>query len=310
VITVYGLEALTASWKESTVSVGVFDGVHLGHQAVIRKARDDAKAHRRPCIVLTFDRHPLSVLRPEECPPTILPPDLKIRKIEKLGVDILVIVRFDKEFASQSPEEFTENILKKHLRADTVVVGHDFAFGKDRAGDVHWLKEKITTIAVPPETHEGQRVSSTDIRKKIKDGNIKAANVLLGSPYGISGIVVPGSGWGRELGIPTMNIVPVVEQILPRYGIYAGYAETGCGKFQAASSIGERPTVGTGFAIEAHLLDFPIQELYGEFVVLFFVEHLREEEKFLNIDELQKQMQKDIEQVRAMGLKLIPESKG
>lgn len=299
-ITVYGLETLTASWNESTVSVGVFDGVHLGHQAVIRKACEDAKNHRRPCIVLTFDRHPLSVLRPKHCPPTILPPDLKICKIEKLGVDILVIVRFDKDFASQSPEQFFENILKSRLRAAAVVVGHDFAFGKDRAGDVNWLKEKINTIAIHPETHEGQRVSSTNIRKMIEEGNVRDANILLGSPYGISGIVVRGSGLGRELGIPTLNVVPVVKQILPRYGIYAGYAETSCGKFQAALSIGERPTVGTGFAIEAHLLDFPMQELYGHLAVLFFVERLREEEKFLTVDELRKQMLLDIEQVRAM----------
>ncbi|HWP32065.1 MAG TPA: bifunctional riboflavin kinase/FAD synthetase [Fimbriimonadales bacterium] len=299
-ITIYGLETLTASWNESTVSIGVFDGVHLGHQAVIRRACEDAKNHQRPCIVLTFDRHPLSVLRPEHCPPTILPPDLKIRKIEKLGVDILVIVRFDKEFASQSPEQFFENVLRSRLRAGTVVVGHDFAFGKDRTGDVNWLKEKIDTIAVPPETYEGQRVSSTNIRKKIAEGDVKGASILLGSPYGISGIVVQGSGLGKELGIPTLNIVPVVEQILPRYGIYAGYAETSYGKFQAALSIGERPTVGTGFAIEAHLLDFPPQNLYGHLAVLFFVERLREEEKFLSVDELRMQMQRDIEQVRAV----------
>lgn len=296
---IYGLENLSSEWDECTVSIGVFDGVHLGHQKVIQTAYEDSRKHSRTCVVLTFDRHPMSVVKPEYTPETILSPELKNRKIIKSGADFVVIVCFNKEFASQSPNEFYENVLYKRLKAKTVVVGYDFQFGKDRQGNTEWLSKRITTHVVPPIELEGKRVSSTEVRSLIKQGAVKQAGKLLGEDFGISGMIVKGNQLGRKMEMPTINLVPIINQIIPKSGVYSGSAETTHGLFGAAISIGTRPSIeGAGFAIEAHLIDFPNLELYGSICNLFVSDFVREQISFNSLDELSLQMKKDVELIR------------
>ncbi|MCH8273444.1 MAG: riboflavin biosynthesis protein RibF [Armatimonadetes bacterium] len=297
--TLFGLGGVSKDWPECTVSIGVFDGVHLGHQEVIGEACLDARENGRPCVVLTFDRHPLALLNPEKCPRALLPLDLRLAKIAGLGVDATVVASFDRPFASQSPVQFFQDVLRGALKAGTVVVGHDFAFGKDRAGDARWLSERIRTIVVEQKEMSGRGVSSTEIRSLVAGGCVSEAAELLGSSYALAGLVVPGRRLGRDLNVPTINLVPIIDQVIPGHGIYAGFAQTPCGRYKAAVSIGVRPTIeGAGFAIEAHLLDFGGANLYGREVVLEVVERLRDEERFSSHEALAEQMRRDIVDAR------------
>ncbi len=298
-LTVFGLESLSAGWRESTVCIGVFDGVHLGHQALIRASTLDARESGRPCVALTFDRHPMSVLRPESAPKTVLPLSAKLAKIEGCGVDVLVVARFDREFAVIDAESFVSDVLKAKLRAASVFVGHDFAFGRDRGGDVEFLRARIPTEILSPIEHNGRRVSSTEIRNAIRNGDVGTADSLLGASFVLAGVVVRGNGLARQLGMPTINLAPVSDQILPAHGIYAGWAKTELGEFKAAISVGDRPTVeGAGFAIEAHLIDFPDVEIYGCDVTLSFTERVRDEVRFDSVEALVEQMHRDVEMIK------------
>ena len=299
---VFGLENVAPDWQESTVSVGVFDGVHLGHQAVISAAVSDARSSSRPCVVLTFDKNPLAVVKPERCPQTVLSTDLKLMKIAALGVDVAVVCVFDEAFSQQSPSEFLDDVLKKRFRAKKVVVGHDFTFGKDRAGTPEWLSERIPTTVIPPLERAGRRVSSSEIRKDIVEGKMREAADLLGSAFALDGKVIAGNRLGRELGFPTANVEPIAElQVIPKLGIYAGIAEVGGKRYSAAISVGARPTIpGAGFAIEAYLLDYDGPDCYCERIVLDFLDRIRDEIRFDSTELLVGQMRRDIEQVRAM----------
>lgn len=299
--TVFGLESLHADWRAATVCIGVFDGVHLGHRELIRTAVSDSRANRRPCVALTFHRHPLAVLRPDAYPKTILPLNYKIDRIQRLGVDVLIVARFDREFASITANRFMDDILISELKAETVVVGHDFAFGKDRGGDVEFLRARIPTRVIPPLEHHGKRVSSTAIRDAIECGDIASANELLGDHFPLSGIVVEGNKMGRGLGIPTINLSLIEDQVIPADAIYAGWCDTPEGRYQAAISIGSRPAIaGAGFAIEAHLLDFPNVEIYGRDVTLWFAQRVREQRAFATTEDLTNQMIEDVEEVRSI----------
>lgn len=299
--TVFGLESLNAEWRAATVCVGVFDGVHLGHQELIRAAVSDARANGRPCLAFTFDRHPLAVLRPEICPKTILPLTYKIDRIGLVGVDVLVVARFDREFALTEADRFVDEVLIRHLKAATVVVGHDFAFGKDRGGDVEFLRAKIPTQVISPLEYEGRRISSTEIRDAIENGDVAVASKLLAGQFPLSGIVVPGNKMGRDFGMPTINLSLIENQVIPADGIYAGWCDTSKGRYEAAISIGSRPAIlGAGFAIEAHLLDFPNVEIYGKDVTLWFAERVREQRAFATNQELIDQMKIDVQEIRGI----------
>lgn len=297
---VFGLENVAAAWNESTISIGVFDGVHLGHQAVISAAKDDASKHERPCVVLTFDKNPLAVLRPDKCPGTILSTALKLEKIEKLGADVCIVADFDNAFASQTREEFFENILRQKLKAAAVVVGHDFAFGKDRAGNVNWLAQQIQTTVIPALQMNGRRVSSSEIRRDIENGLMQQAKELLGDAFALDGLVVHGLKLGKELGFPTANIEPVTQgQILPKMGIYAGKAVLQSRSWPSAISVGARPSIeGAGFAVEAFLIDYPGMDFYGERIVLEFEQRLRDERRFDSHELLAEQIRRDVQQAR------------
>lgn len=281
------------------VSIGVFDGLHMGHREVIRAGIQDARDSGIPCAVLTFDRHPQALLRPEQAPPMLCTLGERLRLLEAMGIDLAIVVPFDRDFASQSPEQFLHDVLQQSLNAQRIVVGEDFRFAKNREGDADWLSDRIPTRVVPPVVMDGERVSSSRIRAMVLGGEVESAARLLGRWFSIEGFVVPGSRLGSSLGMPTANLAPMEGMTVPANGIYAGIASVEGRTFPAAVSVGDRPTVpGAGFAIEAHLVDYSGGTLYGRAVRLEFVRRLRNEERFDTTDAMLLQMRRDVDEVR------------
>ena len=269
------------------VAVGEFDGVHLGHREVIRGS--DA--------VLTFDPHPLQVIRPEAAPKLLTSLEVKSELIEALGVEELVVIRFDQAFAAQSPAEFIDHVLIERLGAERVAVGENFRFGHRAAGDPAMLAAdtRFETRVVPLIEVDGEVVSSSHIRGLVLAGEVDAAARFLGAPFQLRGEVVSGDRRGRELGFPTANIVPDPALVYPGNGVYAARADGVC----AAVSIGVRPTFGTGRAVlvEAYLLDTDA-DLYGRVMRIEFLRRLRGERRFESVEALVEQMHRDVEATR------------
>ena len=270
------------------VAVGEFDGVHLGHREVISGSD----------TVLTFEPHPLRVVRPEAAPKLLTSLDAKAQLIARLGVQELVVIPFDRGFAEQSPQAFIDHVLVERLRATRVSVGENFRFGHRAGGDPAMLEAdaRFETRVVPLVEVDGEIVSSSHIRGLVLAGEVELAIRFLGAPFRLSGEVVHGDERGRTLGFPTANIVPDEALVCPGHGIYV--ARTGDGAC-AAVSIGVRPTFGTGRAVlvEAYLLDRD-EDLYGRALDLDFLERLRGERRFASRDELVEQMRRDIQRAR------------
>ena len=271
------------------VAIGTFDGVHLGHREVIRGAD----------TVLTFDPHPLAVIHPEALPKLITPLSVKRDLIAGLGVDELVTIPFDREFASRSAESFIEDVLIGQLDARGVAVGENFRFGKKAKGDPELLasRPEFETRVVPLVEVAGETVSSSHIRGLLAAGEVDKAAEFLGGPFLLDGEVVSGDRRGRELGVPTANVVPDDRYACPGHGIYAAWAHG----HPAAVSVGVAPTfeTGRGVLIEAHLIDFE-GDLYGQTLRIAFVERLRGERRFDSAEALAQQMQRDIEQAKTV----------
>lgn len=271
------------------VAVGEFDGVHLGHREVI--AGSDT--------VLTFEPHPLVVVRPEAAPRLLTSLDVKTELIASLGVEELVVIPFDEGFAHQSPQEFIDAVLVRQLGATHVSVGENFRFGHRAAGDTAMLAAdpRFITTVVPMVEADGEIISSSRIRALIAGGDVAAAERLLGSSFRMRGEVVHGDRRGRELGFPTANLVPDERLACPGHGVYACRV----GERLAAVNVGVRPTFGTGRAVlvEAYLLDFS-GELYGEVITIEFVARLRGERRFPSTDALVEQMRVDVERTREL----------
>jgi riboflavin kinase / FMN adenylyltransferase len=271
------------------VAVGEFDGVHLGHREVISGSD----------TVLTFEPHPLQVVRPEAAPKLLTSLDAKAELIASLGVEELVVIPFDDGFAHQSPQEFIDHVLVERLHATHVSVGENFRFGHRAAGDARLLEDdrRFETRVVPLVEVDGEIVSSSHIRALVLAGEVDAAARFLGAPFQIRGEVVTGDRRGRELGFPTANVVPDEALVCPGHGVYAARADGGC----AAVSVGVRPTFGTGRAVlvEAYLLDRDV-DLYGQTLKIDFVRRLRGERRFDSVDALIEQMHRDVEQTRAL----------
>ncbi len=294
-----GLAGFRAEWSESIVCMGVFDGVHLGHQSLLCPAAAEGRKRELPSIVVTFDRNPLALLRPDLTPKSLCTLDQKTAWLAEAGVSIAVILPFDEALAQLAAEDFLTNVLQKRLRAGRLVVGHDFALGRGRQGTCDWLKARIDTQVIPPLEVQGERVSSTMIRHAVKAGEMQSAASALGRPYSMKGIIVSGQKLGRTLGFPTINLVFSSDLVLPPDGVYAAWAETPFGTFEAGVSIGMRPTVeGKGRTVEAFLIDYPGESLYSSAVTLKFHSRLRGEEKFNSLDALVEQMDKDIAECR------------
>jgi len=295
----FGREQLRAEWKRAAGCLGTFDGVHLGHQAVIAAAVATARSESIPCVLATFDRHPASVLAPERCPLAVATVGSNLRRFESLGVDIAVVLPFDRATSESPPEAFLSEVLQGALHIDRMAIGHDFAFGHQRAGTPEWLADRVQTQIVPPLMLDGVRVSSSAVREAVSKGLVERAARLLGRPFAIEGVVVEGLRLGRRLGYPTANLVRSSPQITPADGVYAGSCDTPFGTFQAAVSIGLRPAVGgTERTIEAYLLDYPGESLYGRALELGIERRLRDERSFESLEALTEQIARDVGAVR------------
>jgi riboflavin kinase / FMN adenylyltransferase len=271
------------------VAVGEFDGVHVGHREVI--SGNDT--------VLTFEPHPLQVVRPEAAPRLLTSLDAKAELIATLGVQELVVIPFDEGFAAQTPQEFIDRILVERLSATNVSVGENFRFGHRAAGDTAMLMAdpRFETRVVPLVEVDGEIVSSSHIRGLVLAGEVDLARRMLGAPFRLRGEVVAGDRRGRELGFPTANMVPDEALVCPGHGIYAARADGAC----AAVSVGVRPTFGTGRAVlvEAYLLDWD-EDLYGRMLTIEFIQRLRGERRFDSVDALVEQMHLDVERAREL----------
>jgi riboflavin kinase / FMN adenylyltransferase len=296
----FGIELLEPEWTRAVVCIGTFDGVHLGHQKVIETAIARAKKEELPVIVVTFDRHPSVILNPSKAPKALASLKMNLERFQALGVGLSIVLPFNAWLSRMSAQEFFKSILLEKLRASSVVVGYDFAMGNGREGDTEWLSSRIETIVVPAFEVDGVRVSSSQIRSDVSSGNLTHANKLLGRGFEIQGFVDHGQKLGRELGFPTANIARSFQQILPADGVYVSDFLVDGKVFRAALSIGTRPAVGGGpRSIEAYLLDFPGESLYGQHVRLRLLQFLRPEWNFDSLDALKEQIAKDVEAVRA-----------
>lgn len=294
----FGLGALFAEWPKAVVCVGTFDGVHLGHQAVIAEGLRQARAAELPLVVATFDRHPAATLAPDRCPKSLAPLEENLRQFEKLGVSATVVLPFDAAMASMEAEAFLEEILKKALRADRLVVGHDFAMGRGRVGTPEWLAGRLPTTVLAPFEQNGVRVSSSEIRRAVAAGEMEHAADLLGRPFALTGVIVGGQKLGRTLGFPTANLARTIDGVIPADGVYAAWFHAPAGRFPAALAIGTRPAVGGGpRSIEAFLIEYGGASLYGQACRIEVIEMLREERNFPSLEALVEQMNRDVSEV-------------
>jgi riboflavin kinase/FMN adenylyltransferase len=276
------------------VAIGTFDGVHLGHREVIRGAD----------TVLTFDPHPLAVIHPEATPKLISPMPVKRDLIASLGVAEMVVIPFDHGFSERSAEEFVEDVLIDRLGAASVSVGENFRFGKRAKGTSEFLRsrDEFETRVVPLVEVAGETVSSSHIRGLIAAGDLAQAAEFLGEPFLFEGEVVMGDQRGRELGVPTANLVPDDAYVAPGHGVYAAAAEG----YPTAVNVGVRPTFdsGRGLLVEAHLIGFE-GDLYGKQLRIAFLERMRGEKRFDSVDALVEQMQEDLVQAREIADRLL-----
>ncbi|GAA4309852.1 bifunctional riboflavin kinase/FAD synthetase [Klenkia terrae] len=314
-----GLEATPADLGRTVVTVGMYDGVHLGHQQLVAAAVAKARGLGRPALLLTFDPHPAEVVRPGSHPAILTSPDRKAELVADLGVDAMCVLPFTPEFSRLSPEGFTHTVLVEHLHAAAVVVGENFTYGHLAAGDVASLTREgrrfgfaveglgLQTASATDVADDGEvTISSTYIRACVSAGDMRSAARALGRPHPVDGVVVPGDRPGRELGYPTANVESPKFTAVPADGVYAGrlvlqdpHGRSG-ESFPAAISVGTNPTFqGTRRTVEAFLLDWS-GDLYGEHVGVEFVERLRPMVAYRGVEALIEQMDQDVVQARVV----------
>ncbi len=288
----------------SVATLGNFDGLHLGHQALIRSAVEDGRRLGAPSVVLTFEPHPLKVLAPARAPKLLLSHKDKMELLQSFDVDIVVMQKFDAAFASVPARDFVTRVLVERLGIKKIWVGRDLRFGQGRKGCVDDLlrwgaADGFDVGIVEPIVLGGRRVSSSLVRQLVEEGRVDEAAPMLGRYHFVSGRVVSGERRGRDLGFPTANISSRTE-VLPLDGIYATLFHCGAQRYLSASSIGTNPTFGDGpRTIESFLLNFN-GDLYGEPVKLYFVKRIRAEKKFASVDALVAQMRQDVAQARVI----------
>jgi riboflavin kinase/FMN adenylyltransferase len=282
--------------KGVVISFGVFDGVHIGHQALISRMQQRANELNTETVIVTFDPHP-ALSTSGEAPPSITTIEKKIELLKAIGVNRVIVEDFNEEFSHLSPEKFVYDILLGEFHAQEIVVGYDCAFGKDRAGD-KWLLKKLgekygTEVEIiEPYNLNGDVVSSTRVRNAIQQGDLNLSNKLLGRLYSISGIVVPGKGIGKKIGYATANL-QTQNEVLPPSGVYAVRVHIEDQPLDGVLNMGIQPTLGDGkFRIEVHILDFE-GDLYGRYMEVIFVKKIRDERVFASPKELKEQIEKD-----------------
>jgi len=280
------------------VTLGTFDGVHIGHQTLIKKVVQKAQELKSKSVVVTYEPHPQTVVSPQNAPLLLTTLEEKIPLLEQLEIDELMIINFDQEFSNFNPQQFIEEILVGKLNPSHVIVGYNHGFGKNRAGNVEHLKEAGRVynfgmdILEPVDLYE-DAVSSSKIRKELTLGNFTAAKKMLGHSYPIYGTVVFGSGLGQTLGYPTANLSVPQNKLLPKSGVYSGKVQIEKETFFGMAYIGQKPTLNQNkIVIEVHIFNFE-GNLYDQKVALYLEEYLREDMKFDTLEELKRQMQQD-----------------
>jgi riboflavin kinase / FMN adenylyltransferase len=283
----------------TTVTVGSFDGVHLGHQAVLQEIDRRARAAGRASVLVTFDPHPLEVVNPGAAPPLLTTGPERLEILAQSPLDYLLLLRFDRYLAGLSPERFVREILLGRCAVRELVIGHDHGFGRGRSGDVETLRrlgaaEGFDVDVVSPVDFGGQHVSSSRIRRAVAGGDLVTARAMLGRPYSVVGRVGQGERRGRVLGVPTINLSELSpRKLLPPDGVYAVFVEWRGGRAGGMMNQGPRPTFQDGRRVlEAHLFDFD-GDLYGEWVRVEWVERLRDVERFDSVQQLQKELERD-----------------
>ena len=295
------LSGLTPT-RGTLVSVGVFDGMHLGHTTLIRELVSQAKTKKLLSAVVTFRQHPMAFLAPGEVVPSLTSLPDRIRLIKELGVDIVITLTFSHELAELGAQPFVM-LLQQHLKMQGMILGWDFALGHHREGSLealHELGKKLgfTTEVVGPVKYKGEIISSTAIRQALSDGDLAKANTMLGRPFSLEGRVITGEGRGAELGYPTANLDLDPLQALPADGIYAAVAHFDGKTCPAATFIGHRPTFGGGDrVVEVHVLDYT-GDLYRKSLKIDIIERLRGEQKFPDVEALKAQMARDVATIR------------
>ncbi len=290
-------------YKNPIVAIGNFDGVHLGHQSILKKILAQKKRHKGTAVVYTFHPHPSHVLNPFHAVPQINSIEERLTLLKNLGMNIVIVEKFNKKFSQKSAYDFFYENIYSRIKPKALFVGYNFNFGKDREGNIELLKKlcingKLKLHIAPPFKIKNEIVSSSKIRKLILEGNVKRASQFLGRPHFISGHVVPGEGRGQNIGIPTANL-KTTSSLIPKEGIYITMVELNGKLYPGATSVGNAPTFSefTPFTIETHILDFN-RRIYGKKLMLHFIDRLRDVQKFPSVDDLVIQIHRDIEQVR------------
>jgi riboflavin kinase/FMN adenylyltransferase len=291
--------------RGTVATVGTFDGVHLGHWSVLQEISRRAEAGGRRSVLVTFDPHPLKIVRPEHCPPLLTTPDEKKEILAESGLEYAVFLSFTPALSRYDPRRFVEEVLLERLGVEELVIGYDHGFGRDRSGDADTLVRigrelRFAVDVVPPVSAGGEPISSSRIRAAVQRADLEQARACLGRFYSTRGIVVRGDGRGHQLGFPTANLkVGEREKLLPPQGIYAVRAVLRSGTYASALHLGPRPTFeGSPPTIELHVLDFE-GDLYGEQVRVDFVRYLREIRPFATVQALIDQMREDVAEARA-----------
>lgn len=303
------LQEIKEPFKNTAITIGNFDGVHIGHQALLHEVIEKADSLGGTSMAMTFEPHPIRVVKQTGYPPLITLYEQKVELIGNSGIDVLVCVPFTKEFAATSARGFVEDILVGLLGISAVVVGADYTFGRGQEGDLDFLKgqaerlgfEVVVADWIQRNRKSSERISSTRIRELVTEGRMEAAGKMLGRNYQIRGTVAKGRNrGGRLLGCPTANI-NLYDELSPKSGVYAVTVECMDGKYMGVANIGYSPTFDDHiFTVEVHILDFD-RDIYGEKIRINFIERIRDEIKFENIDALSEQIEKDI----ALGRKIL-----
>src|SRR6478735_6270619 len=289
--------------RPTVLTLGVFDGLHLGHQQIMQTVVSRAKAANAIATAITFDPHPRAVLHPESAPPLLQTLDQRLANLEVLGIEQAIVVQFDLEFASQSAEDFIRDIIHDRLHAKEVYLGKGFAFGRGRGGNIEMLRKMSGELGfVADEVEEvrlrGHRISSSRIRERLDAGRVNLARRMLGRPYGVEGVIVRGDRRGHTIGFPTANLHPH-NRVIPKYGVYATATLIDGQWRRSITNIGVRPTFGvdTEPSIESYIFDFD-GDLYGDALRVRFLHRIRDERKFNGIDELRAQIKADTDHAR------------
>jgi riboflavin kinase/FMN adenylyltransferase len=284
--------------RPTVLTLGVFDGLHLGHQKIMQKVVERAEQIGAHATAITFDPHPRAVLHPESAPPLLQTLDQRLANLDILGIEQTIVIRFDREFASTPADEFIGNIIHDRLHAKEVYLGKGFAFGRARGGNIDLLRKLSVRFGfhadeVGEVRLHGQRISSSKIRGLLSEGRVNLVRRMLGRPYGVEGVIVRGDRRGHTIGFPTANLHPH-NRVIPKYGVYATASLIDGIWRRSITNLGVRPTFGKDAepSIESHIFDFN-GELYGDVVRVRFLHRIRDEKKFSGIDELKAQIQRD-----------------